>query len=181
MKGEERPLPDWDEFGQLFIDGLIIIVSILVYALPIILISLCGSAIGFLTADSGGGWTTGGIVGNSLFGCIALLYGLALAFLTPALFIQYARTGEFGTLFQVGEVVAIARGNLVDILLAIIVIFVANFLLFIIGVISVITICGPLIVFTAGTAWVYYTTAHLYGQIGRKMNDNNLETAYDAA
>ena len=38
-----------------------------------------------------------------------------------------------------------------------------------------------LIVVPAGTAWLMYATGHLYGQIGRKTNDKNLETAYDAA
>lgn len=181
IDGKDRPLPEWENFGQLFMDGLIMFVAIFVYALPVVLLSLCGFFVSLLTSDSGGNMSGAGIAGISLFSCIAVLYGIALAFLTPALYIQYARAGEFGPLFRFGEVVAIARENLVDILIVIVVAMVANIAVSLVSTIAVITICGPIIVSLAGTAWVLFATGHLYGQIGRKMSGKPLEPDYSPA
>ncbi|UCG22816.1 MAG: DUF4013 domain-containing protein [Chloroflexota bacterium] len=181
INNEERPLPEWNDWGQLFIDGVIVTVAILVYSLPAILLGVCGAVAALGTLDSSGELTGGGIAGISLFSCLVILYAIVLAFLIPAILIQYARTGEFGSLFQFGEIMAITRQNLVDILLVIVVYLVASIVLSLVGSISAITVCGPLIIFPAGSAWIYYATGHMCGQIGRKMNDKNLEAAYDAA
>jgi hypothetical protein len=178
---KERPLPEWEDFGQLFIDGIIMAVTVLVYALPVILLSLCGVLISIGTADASGNLSGGGIAGIVVFSCLIFLFAIALAFITPALFIQYARTGEFGPMFKIGEVVAIARENLVDILIVLVVVLVAQLVVSLVGSISVITICGPLIVSTAGTAWIMFAQGHLYGQIGRRMNEKPLETDYSPA
>lgn len=181
IDGKDRPLPEWEDFGQLFIDGVIMVVTILVYALPVILISLCAILVSIGTTDSSGNLSGGGIAGLGVLGCLALLLGIALAFITPALYIQYARTGEFGPMFRFGEVIAIARENLVDILIVILVTIVANMVVSIVSSIAVITVCGPIIISMAGTAWIMYATGHLYGQIARKMSDKSLESEYSPA
>jgi len=181
IDGKDRPLPEWEDFGQLFMDGLIVFVTLFVYALPMVLLSLCGVLIFAGTSDPGGNLSGGGIAGVGLLSCIAILYGIVLAFLTPAIYIQYARTGEFGPMFQVGEVVAIARENLVDILIVIVVAMVANIAVSLVSSIAIITICGPIIVSLAGTAWIMYATGHLYGQIARKMSNKSLEPSYSQA
>jgi hypothetical protein len=180
IDGKDNALPEWDEFGQLFIDGLIMVVTVFVYALPMILLIICSAAVGAATSDSGG-MSGGAIVGVSLLSCLAVLLGIALAFITPALYIQYARTGEFGSMFQFSEVIAVTRENLVDILIVILVSMVANVAVSLVSTIAVITICGPIIVSLAGTAWVMFATGHLYGQIGRKMSNKALEPEYSPA
>ena len=96
IDGKDRPLPEWEDFGKLFIDGLIMVVAIFIYALPIILLSLCGAVIGATTTDAAGSMSPGGGIGVALLSCLAILFGIALAFIGPALYIQYARYGEFG-------------------------------------------------------------------------------------
>jgi len=181
IDGKDKPLPEWEEFGQLFIDGLIMAVTIFVYALPVVLLGLCGLLVSIGSSDPSGNLSGGGIVGISLLGCIALLLGIALAFIAPALYIQYARTGEFGPMFRVGEVIGIARENLVDILIVIVVTLVANVAVSLVSSIAVITVCGPIIISMAGTAWIMFATGHLYGQIGRRMSDKSLEPDYNPA
>ncbi len=179
IDGKDRPLPEWDDFGQLFIDGVIVVVAGFVYALPIILISVCSSIVS-ASMDSGN-MEGAGIAIVIALGCLSALFGIALAFIGPALYIQYARTGEFGALFRFGEVIAITRENLVDILIAILVNMIASFVVFLATLITIITICGPIIVILAGTAWVMYATAHLYGQIARKMSDKAMAPEYRPA
>ncbi|MCI0397183.1 MAG: DUF4013 domain-containing protein, partial [Chloroflexi bacterium] len=88
--------------------------------------------------------------------------------------IQYARTGEFGSLFRFGEIMAIVRNNIGDILLTIVAYLAASFVLqFLIGI-SIITICGPLVIGLAGTLWVLLAQAHLYGQIAAKTEGKAL-------
>lgn len=181
IDGKDRPLPEWQDFGQLFIDGLILAVTIFVYALPVILIWLCAVLVSVGTSDSSGNLSGAGIAGLGVLGCLALLLGIALAFITPALYIQYARTGEFGPLFRFGEVMAIARENLADILIVIVVAIVANFAVSLVSSILFFTICGPIIISLAGTAWVMFATGHLYGQIGRKMSNKALQSDYSPA
>lgn len=178
---KERPLPEWEDFGQLFIDGIIMVVTGLVYALPLILLVICSIAISLGTVDAAGNMSGGGTAGVIVLGCLMLIFGIALAFIAPALFIQYARTGEFGPLFRFGEIIAIARENVVDILIVIVVVIVAQAVLSIVSTISVITICGPLIVSLAGTAWIMFAQGHLYGQIARRMGGKTLENDYSPA
>lgn len=180
IDGKEHPLPEWEEFGQLFIDGVIMLVTIFVYSLPMTLLIICSSAVGAATSDASG-MSGGAVAGVALLSCLAVLLGIALAFVTPALYIQYARTGEFGSMFQFGEVIGIAREYLVDILITIVVIMVANMVVSVVSTIAIITICGWIIVGLAGSAWVLFATGHLYGQIGRKMSDKALEPDYSPA
>lgn len=181
IDGKDRPLPEWEDFGKLFIDGLIMVVAIFIYALPIILLSLCGAVIGATTTDAAGSMSPGGGIGVALFSCLAILFGIALAFIGPALYIQYARYGEFGRLFRFGEVVAIARENLVDILIVILVMWAANLVVSLVSTIAIITICGPIIVSVAGTAWILFATGHLYGQIAHKSSGKLSESEYNPA
>lgn len=181
IDGKDRPLPEWQEWGQLFIDGVIVSIAGLVYALPIILFTICSLALILPASIEGNDPSGGAIAGTVVLSCLTLLFAIALAFIAPALYIQYARTGEFGPLFQVGEIIGIARENFVDILLVLLATWVANIVVSIVGTIVAITICGPLIVIPAGTAWVMYATGHLYGQIGRKMAEKNLQADYSPA
>lgn len=181
IDGKERPLPEWEDLGQMLVDGLILIVAGFVYALPIILISACAGVVSTTTANAAGNMSGIGIASTIVSSCLGLLYGIAMMFVIPALYIQYARAGDFGALFRFGEVIAMARENLVDFLIVALVNLVANFVVFFVSILTVITICGPIVVSLAGTAWVMFATGHLYGQVARKMSDKALVADYSPA
>lgn len=166
-RGEAEPLPEWENWGELFMDGLVVWAAHFVYALPIVLVSICSLFIWLPAATDNEAIAGAGIFGIVVLSCLAILFALALAFLSPALFIQYGRTGEFGSMFSFREVVAIARGNFVDILLVIVVAIAANFVL---GLVSWIPVCGQLIFAPVGFFWIMAATGHLYGQIATKAN-----------
>jgi len=181
IDGRSRPLPEWDAIGQMFMDGLMLFVAGFVYALPIILISACAGIISSTTTNAVGDMSGVGVVITILSSCLGVLYGLALAVIIPAVYIQYARVGEFGALFRFGEVIAIARESLVDFIIVFLVNLVAQFVISLVSVIAIITLCGPIIVSLAGTAWAMFATAHLYGQIARKMSDKMMAPEYSPA
>jgi hypothetical protein len=182
MNGEDRALPEWNDWGKMFMDGLVVWVAQIVYALPVILLTLCSFFIWVPAATDPGGDIGDVLSGAAIFGlvvlaCLVFLFAIALAFIMPALYIQYARTGEFGPMFQVGEVIRIARENFVDILIVIVASIAAGLVL---GLVTWIPICGWLILAPLGTVWIMVATAHLYGQIAAKTDGKEAEVAYAA-
>ncbi len=116
MNDAMTPLPEWDDWGQLFTDGLSIIVAQLVYTLPFWLLScIAGVAIVAMggLAESNEDIAVAGLVTTfGLVGCLMLVFIVALFFLSPAIIIQYVRTNELGATFRFGEVAAIAKENI---------------------------------------------------------------------
>jgi hypothetical protein len=178
INNHPEPLPSWEEWGKLFMDGLAVFVAGFVYALPAVLLAAC-SMIVWLPAASGDE-TLGAlaIVGVIVIACLFILFALALAFVIPAVYIQYVRHGDFGSMFRVKEVIEIARGNLVNILIIFLVVVVANFLL---GLVTWIPICGQLILLPAGNFWISVATAYLYGQIAGKSEGEKLELSFSTS
>jgi hypothetical protein len=174
MKGVDRPLPQWEEFGQLFSDGLSILVAQIVYTLPfwlvvcIALFSTVGLS-GLTDAVSEDLLTAGFLATWGLVMCLSLIFVVVWFFLSPAIVIQYVRTNSLAACFRFGEVVAIVRENVSDIVIAGLAAFGATLALnIVVGGLSIIPclgqIVGVLLLF-AGSPWLLATMGHLYGQI----------------
>ena len=79
IRGDEHPLPEWEEWGQLFMDGAIVWVAIFLYALPAILMTICASLVIVFGAGSNGNeGSTAALGGGVILGCLAILFILAL-------------------------------------------------------------------------------------------------------
>lgn len=175
MEGETDRLPGWDNIGQLFMDGLNLTIAMLVYSSPALLLLCVGFGVTLLPALGGSDEMVTALAGISagiwiLMACLIVLVSLAVAFVTPALNIQYVRHGNLGSLFRFGEVLAITRENIGDIVLAWLALMVANIVVQMIIGVSVVTICGPLILGLVSPIWFMAATGHLYGQIAAKVD-----------
>ena len=186
-EGVERPLPEWDDFGQLFMDGLSVIVGQIVYTLPFWII-MCIA----IFASVGLGGLSGGEVNQDVVAagflatwglviCLSLIFALALLFLSPALVIQYVNTNELGAMFRFSEVIAIARENVGDIVIAALASFAASLVISVVlGVFSAIPIVGwcggPIIGIVVGP-YLTAVTGHLYGQIAAKGDSKEAKFA----
>ena len=175
INNDPQPLPEWEEWGQIFMDGIVVAVAVFVYALPVILLSLCSMFIWLPTASGNDVLAGGAILGVVVISCLVILFAIALAFMVPAVYIQYARMGDFGSMFQVKEVLAITRENVVNILIVFLMIMVANFLL---GLLTWIPICGWFIIAPAGYFWISAATAHMYGQIAGGLDGKKVEAGF---
>ena len=177
MNGDPEALPEWNDWGKLFMDGLYVMIAQFVYTLPFWILACIGfvATVGFsglseLNPDAGaaGIATTFGVMG-----CLAIVLWIALVFITPAIYIQYVRTDEFGACFRFGEVFGIARDYIGDILITLVVALVASFVISIVtSILSVIPCLGwilSLIVAALAGPWLMATMGHLYGQIAAKM------------
>jgi hypothetical protein len=180
MNDEKRPLPEWEDLGTLFKDGISIFVAMVIYTLPFWLL-IC---IAFATTIGFGGLSeatplsedaaiTAILATWGLIGCLMLVFLLALFFISPAIMIQYVRQGDLAACFRFAEVIAIVRDNMGDIIIAGLTPFAASFVLSIaFGVLNFIPCLGTIAAFLLGFAMGPYLTAvtgHLYGQIAGKI------------
>jgi hypothetical protein len=167
------PMPEWDDLGKLFMDGLAIIGAQLIYTMPFwFLTCIAGFGIvGFGSlADTSEDVAIAGLLSTFGFAiCLTVLWFVALLFISPAIVIQYVRTDSFGALFRFGEIFSIARQNIVNILLIMLTLFgvavVLNIVLSIVGLIPCIGWIAVLIIGVAAGPYITVVTGHLYGQI----------------
>ncbi len=134
MRGEPPTMPAWEKLGELLVDGLKAAGSAIGYMLPGLLAFVCSYLVlfasifgGTLSAASTPGRTPNPSLGPIFvvgwFGFILLLFiGLALIFIaaipTPLAVAQYARTGQIGSGYRLGEMWQIFRANVGGFLLA---------------------------------------------------------------
>ena len=180
--GRKTPLPDWN-YGSMLREGFMVSLAGFVYTLPAILLFVLGGGGAAVLSAIGGGEsgflnTAGGGIAI-LLSCIALLYLLAFLVVAPAIYIQYIRHGNLAACFQFSEVINIARSQLGNIIMTVIVIAVAGFAFSIVsGILNVIPCLGQLAWLVLTLLYVPYqqaVTGHLYGQIaanidGKKTN-----------
>ena len=113
---KEAFLPEWDDWGKLFIDGVKIFGITLIYMLPFILLMIVGYAVFFATAmipaftynpDTGsnpGGFfpVIGVIIFMGTFG-VGMLLMLIISFFLPAIVTHAIATDEFSAAFRFRE------------------------------------------------------------------------------
>jgi hypothetical protein len=177
--GVEKPLPEWDDWGKFFMDGIYIFVAQFVYTLPFWLLAcIAAVATGGMgaVADSGGDpEVLAALMGTTglLIACLGFLFAIALFFISPAIIVQYVITDEFAACFRFGEVFGIARQSIGDILIVFLATFGASLAISMVGIVLAIIPClGQIVTFLIGVVMGPYlmaVTGHLYGQIASKF------------
>jgi hypothetical protein len=132
--GHDRPLPEWDDLGGIFMDGLRGMAVYLGYlaaalALPLLL----GGALLAMIAVSSHAGRAGDVLGTMAAFAMVVVYALAgvmtLAAMlyVPAALLRFVVYDRVGAAFEPREVVGIIRRNLGNYLLALVLYLVANF------------------------------------------------------
>jgi hypothetical protein len=160
---DPQPLPDWDDFGGFVSKGFQAFVVSLAYALPIILIVICGqvitagsaAALSDSNSDAVGGIVT--VVSLCLM-CLAIVLGIATSLIMPAAIGNLAATGQLGSAFRFNDVFGLVRAALGPYLLSILCVFGAVIVLSPLGSL----VCG--IGALATSAYITALSSHLYGQ-----------------
>ena len=116
MGGSELPLPEWDEIGQKLVDGLILSLILLVWSLPALIlmgfsiVPLMGAALTSQGDSQAAGFAAlGGMV---IFMGLGGIYLFLLAIVMPAIILNYAREGTFGSGFKFGQIFGYLTANL---------------------------------------------------------------------
>ena len=103
--GKKNGLPEWDNWGDLFMKGLMVFVIGLIWMIPVIVLA----AIGF-----GGMWTSlmSGSVTNFFsmgsFGIsmiLAVIVGIVVGYLSPLALFGYITSGKFGDAFEFNKII----------------------------------------------------------------------------
>ncbi|HRQ38767.1 MAG TPA: DUF4013 domain-containing protein [Chloroflexota bacterium] len=180
MNGEERPLPEWDDWGGFLRDGFNLFVALLVYTLPFWLLAcIVGiSTIGFsgLSNISEDAAAAGILATFGLVSCLALIFLLALLFVSPAVIVQYLRNNNLGSCFRFGEVFGIVRDHIGDIAIVVGVVFA---IMFVTGLVANIPCIGWIVSFLIGP-YLAVVWGHLYGQIAAKAGGASKEEKFAA-
>ena len=154
IRGNLDALPEWDDWGKLFADGLKAWVIGIVYSLPIIIIAICLSIpIGALGENA----QEASSLLSLFLSCISLLYAMALSLVLPAAIAFYADEDDLGAAFRFGDVFGLVFNNLSTYLVTFIMSWVAS----LIGSAGSL-VCGIGWLVTAPYSWM--VIGHLYGQ-----------------
>jgi len=154
IQGDPQELPEWDDWGKLFGEGLKVWVVGVVYALPIIVVSLClGALIGVL-ADSSEELS---VIVSLVLSCFNILWAILISIVLPAAIASYADTDDLGAAFRFSDIFALISNNLSTYLITFVMSWVAS-------------LVGSLGAFVLGIGWLVtapygsFVTGHLYGQ-----------------
>ncbi|NOX62099.1 MAG: DUF4013 domain-containing protein [Chloroflexi bacterium] len=161
-RGDERPLPAWDEWGEKMTDGFKLFVIFLIWSLPMVVVALpVGLVIG-LMADSDASAVASLLL--FCFSCLTFIYAIAVALAAPAITIKYAESGEISAGFQFGEIAAFTREHLLEVIVILIVMLFVQLVAGFVGML----LCGVGMLFTA--FYSILVQGHLYGQLGRELD-----------
>lgn len=176
--GVEKPLPEWEDWGKLFMDGAYIFIAQFVYTLPFLIIMCLGIlASGGLGAVGANEDVMAAVMGTTglIIGCLGLIWMIALVFISPAIIIQYVlQNDDFGSCFRFGDVFGIARDAVADILIVMLVTMgIGLGVSVVLGILQIIPCIGQILGLVIGLLMSPYLTAvsgHLYGQIAAKLD-----------
>lgn len=184
-RGEDRPLPRWDNLGDLFMKGLLFAIAAFVYVgIPYLIGMVIMMPLGLLpilageSQDAAAALSAAGSLGMVCIGLIILVVVLVAGFILLAGLLRFS-TGrqELGELFQFGENWRLLRENLGTLVMAYIYVLVAGLVLgFVLGcinvVLNIIPCIGTIIAIVISLPAMFYlmlVTGHIYGQAARQV------------
>jgi hypothetical protein len=161
VKGLERPLPEWDDLGSFFAEGLRLFGVCLCYFVPLMFVV---AAIVIPSAiagefDSEGMQAVGGIFAGC-FSCLFVPFLLALLFFMPASLLFAMVEENFASAFDFKRIWPFLKDNIGNYLLAYVIYWIAHNL----AGFGIALLCIG-VIFTG--FWSFLITAHAYGQVWR--------------
>jgi|GEM_PF-731395 hypothetical protein len=155
-RGDPRPLPEWDHFGDKFMDGLKLTVALFIWSLPAMILWFPNWIASMFMGDDGSGALA---LLMLCLSCFAMLYSIFLAIATPAIFVSFAEKGTFGSALDLERISHIMRKHLAEIVIIVIVLVIVGILASVVGML----LCLVGLLFTM--SWYFFVEGHLYGQL----------------
>ena len=177
-RDDSDPLPTWDDLGKFFMQGLILVIAGLIYALPIVLLSLIYIPIVLSTEGIDSDSAAALLSGTGLIlTCCLTLYGVLLSFFLPAMQVNYSRKETFGSCFAIGEITKLVTANfgnyfiawLAYIVFGLIVGAIAFIVTIILGWIPCIGQILAVLIYAISSPIIGVVYGHLFGQIGAQQ------------
>ena len=161
IEGRQHPLPDWDNLGDYFVEGLTLFAIGLVYAIPFMLLigMLVFPSVLMQMTDSDALKTAGGLMSGAVW-CVMFPLSLAMAVWLPAALLHAVVSGQFAAAFDFRRIAAFIRANVGNYILAYVVWLLARFVASF-GLI----LCCVGVMFTI--FWSMVVAAYSFGQVYR--------------
>jgi Protein of unknown function (DUF4013) len=128
IAGMESPLPEWDDLGEYFVEGLRLFCVVLVYAVPLAILA----AVVFIPAAimSSSSHDVAQNLGGGMMACAWCLFfpiSLVMAVYLPAALLFSVVERSFGAAFEFGRILRFIRDNAANYILAFVVYMIARF------------------------------------------------------
>jgi len=161
IAGVQHPLPEWDDLGEFFSEGLRLFCVALVYMLPVIALVFF-FIVPSIVAESMDNEVLRNIGGGmaACVWCLVFPLSLAMAIWLPGALMFAVVERRFGAAFEFGQIAAFIKGNIGNYLLAFVVWLVVRMIV----PFGFILLCVG-IVFTS--FWSLVVAAYAFGQVWR--------------
>jgi hypothetical protein len=161
IRGDATPLPEWENLGEFFNEGLRLVGVVLCWVLPLMIVAMLFIVPMALFGATGNEDLTafGGIFSGCL-ACLMIPLSLAVTFFLPGSLLFAIVEQRFGAAFEIGRLWRFIKANIGNYLLAIVVYLIARM----IGGFGVILLCVG-VIFTA--FWAFLITGHAFAQVYR--------------
>jgi hypothetical protein len=144
----EKPAPEVDDWGTLFIDGIKYLIVSLIYALPIIIVWILVLGASAAAIMSGNYSAMMAAFGAMALGVLVMfVLGVIIAVFEVIGIVRFARTGSIGEAFNISAILAtINKIGWVPYIIALIVLMIVGIVVgIIVGILSMIPILGIII------------------------------------
>ncbi len=131
IAGDPQPLPEWDDLGEFFGEGLVLFAVGLIYMLPVSILSILvaiPAAIVDATSQPAVHDVGAGIV--TCASCVLSMLSFVITLLLPAALLMVITTRRFGAAFEFGRVFAFISQNIGNYVMALVTELVAYVLSF---------------------------------------------------
>jgi hypothetical protein len=160
----EKPAPEVDDWGTLFIDGIKYLIVALIYAIPLIILWVLvmgAGAVAMMSGDSTAMMAAFAAMGIGLV--VMLVVGIIIAVFEIIGIVRFARTGSIGEAFNFNAILAtIGKIGWVPYIIAIIVLIVAGFIFgIIVGILMMIPILGMIIYLCLIAPWALFIARYV--------------------
>ena len=164
---EGKPgLPEWDDWGDLFIKGLMVAIIVFIYSLiPLIVlfVSIGGALTAAISSGDFSAASMSAIVGGSMFSVVLMLI---VCLVLPMALSIYAKEDSIGAAFRIGEILSRIKSVPGDYIITIIVLYA---LLFIVNLVAAIPIIGWVIIIFANF-YIALVASKMFGEVYASSN-----------
>ncbi len=160
----EKPAPEVEDWGTLFIDGIKYLIVVLIYAIPLIIvwvIVIGASVVGMMSGDPAAMMAAFGAMAIGFV--IMCVLGIIIAVFEIIGIVRFARTGSIGEAFNFNAILAtIGKLGWVPYIIAIIVLGIVGVIFgIIVTILMMIPILGLLIYICLIAPWTLFTSHYI--------------------
>jgi hypothetical protein len=160
----EKPAPEVEDWGTLFIDGIKYLIVTIIWMIPVIIVYAILMVVGFAGAMSGDETAAMAAIGTMLVGLLVVfVLSIIIALFAMIGVVRFARTGSIGEAFNFSAILAtINKIGWVPYIIAIIVLAVCAVIFgIVVGILMLIPILGLLIYLCMISPWAIFVARYV--------------------